>query len=687
MTHPAGAMLLRAVRDLTDATGDGAVSATTMIAAGLRRAADVCGASPARRVALARGLESPELSALVFDAMKRLEITVPVPVPGAAVETRGDGEDGWSAEDRFRAAIRAATATAFAGAAAPSAARKLTAIVTTLVANATRASGARRRGEECSVHEIVSRLARDPPVIAVRGASVEHSVLVEGVVFSVGLRKLPGDRRRGLDGATLVAALVGEAFDEIAPGTFEPGSIAFDPTAAARDDRDLARDDGRVRRALGSFADLPRVAAESRAAVLARRGVGLLLCSEALSPVAAKALADAGVLAAHLVPDHEIRAACAAMGGALPAASASSSALETCDVRPADGVAERALPGGRLVTHVRVPGAFHAIARGPGPESSANHAELIRRGVRVAAAALDPFASESSEARGARRRVADAGRRRTRKGGEGGEGEGEGGEGGGGGAASLVPGCGACEAVIHAAATRALRGGRGGEGDLALALDVLSAMAKAAAVAVARATASPAAYSGKQRFSDADDSGGGFADPARAANRAALALLARNAALLDAAETSSDDASGATRAGGDGDRLRAVGRVCLARAPETLHPGTAAAIFDAPPPPEAFAGDPGDGSRRVPHGGVDADPAEAAALEPFAGKFACVAAAVAATAAATRAAATARARRLEARDRRRLGGVRRRGGGDASDDDDDDDDGDGESADDSADDS
>ena len=138
---------------------------------------------------------------------------------------------------------------------------------------------------------------------------------------------------------------------------------------------------------------------------------------------------------------------------------------------------------------------------------------------------------------------------------------------------------------------------------------------------------------------------GGFADPARAANRAALALLARNAALLDAAETSSD-ASGATRAGGDGDRLRAVGRVCLARAPETLHPGTAAAIFDAPPPPEAFAGDPGDGSRRVPHGGVDADPAEAAALEPFAGKFARAAAAVAATAAATRAAATARARRL-----------------------------------------
>ena len=459
--------------------------------------------------------------------MKRLEITVPVPAPGAAVETRGDGEDGWSAEDRFRAAIRAATATAFAGAAAPSAARKLTAIVTTLVANATRASGAQRRGEERSVHEIVSRLARDPPVIAVRGASVEHSVLVEGVVFSVGLRKLPGDRRRGLDGATLVAALVGEAFDEIAPGTFEPGSIAFDPTAAARDDRDLARDDGRVRRALGSFADLPRVAAESRAAVLARRGVGLLLCSEALSPVAAKALADAGVLAAHLVPDHEIRAACAAMGGALPAASASSSALETCDVRPADGVAERALPGGRLVTHVRVPGAFHAIARGPGPESSANHAELIRRGVRVAAAALDPFASESSEARGARRRVADAGRRRTRKGGEGGEGEGEGGEGGGGGAASLVPGCGACEAVIHAAATRALRGGRGGEGDLALALDVLSAMAKAAAVAVARATASPAAYSGKQRCSDADDSGGGLRGPrARGEPRGARASRA-----------------------------------------------------------------------------------------------------------------------------------------------------------------
>ena len=233
-------------------------------------------------------------------------------------------------------------------------------------------------------------------MIAVRGASVEHSVLVEGVVFSVGLRKLPGDRRRGLDGATLVAALVGEAFDEIAPGTFEPGSIAFDPTAAARDDRDLARDDGQVRRARivrGS----PR-SPRGRARRSWRGAASAFSLLGGALPVAAKAPADAGVLA-HLVPDHEIRAACAAMGGALPVPPL----LERAgDVRrpPADGVAGAA-PGGRLVTHVRVPGAFHAIARGPGPESSANHAELIRRGVRVAAAALDPFASESSEARGA----------------------------------------------------------------------------------------------------------------------------------------------------------------------------------------------------------------------------------------------------------------------------------------------
>ena len=69
VTHPAGAMLLRAVRDLTDATGDGAVSATTMIAAGLRRAADAL-----RRVARPpRGRARPRVARTLRPRVRRDE--------------------------------------------------------------------------------------------------------------------------------------------------------------------------------------------------------------------------------------------------------------------------------------------------------------------------------------------------------------------------------------------------------------------------------------------------------------------------------------------------------------------------------------------------------------------------------------------------------------------------------------
>ena len=366
-------------------------------------------------------------------------------------------------------------------------------------------------------------------MIAVRGASVEHSVLVEGVVFSVGLRKLPGDRRRGLGGATLVAALVGEAFDEIAPGTFEPGSIAFDPTAAARDDRDLARDDGRVRRALGSFADLPRVAAESRAAVLARRGVRP-------SPLLGGALPRRGEGAgrrgrARGAPRPRPRDPRGVRGDGRRAPGRLRllpSALETCDVRPADGVgrarASGRAPGDARPRPGRVPrhraGAGAGVEREPRRADSPGRARRRRRarpvrerefgGARRAEAGRRRRAPTNTERRRRRRAAARRRRRRRRRrrgvsrpgvrrvrGGD---------TRGGHSRASRRP---RRRGRPRARAGRALGDGEGGGGCRG-----------------ARDGPSPAAYSGKQRCSDADDSGGLRGPRARGEPRGARASRA-----------------------------------------------------------------------------------------------------------------------------------------------------------------
>ena len=146
--------------------------------------------------------------------------------------------------------------------------------------------------------------------MATRGETVDRSVLLEGVLLPVGLRRAPGDVRRGRwDGPARVAALIGaelnEGFD--ASGVERRSSRLVDAAIEVRTD--------------DQFFEMARwraAAAARRADVLARRGVNLLLCSERVDHAACDALTRRGVFVAELVPEEDIRSTLDACGGARP---------------------------------------------------------------------------------------------------------------------------------------------------------------------------------------------------------------------------------------------------------------------------------------------------------------------------------------------------------------------------------
>ena len=689
VSHPVGSFLVRAVRAHAHHTGDGATAAMAMIAAGLRRAAELCGdddggaASVAesrrragRRVRLARGLNRVArrtVPKLARDILRRAEITVRVPTRGDAGDA-GDapGDDvGWSPADRFRAAVRATTATAMCGAANPAAARKLTALTTTLAVNTILAEADRRRRSNLSnlsnrnptaetpddgswARTAASTLATRGSVVAARGETVDRSVLLEGVLLSVGLRRVPGDLRRGADGRARVAALLGAELN------------AFTPRPDGARTRHLVTDDAAIEvRTDDQFFEMARwraAAAARRADILARRGVNLLLCSERVDHAACDALTRRGVFVAELVREHDIRSTLAACGGGAPATAATDDALANCDVVEAEMFAEQRLPGAPApMLYVRARGTYTALVRGPGPETSAHHKRLVERGLRVFAASLDrhQLAREDREDR-------------------------DGDDANDAGVVSLIPGCAAFEAAMCARLRDAIDDARAGVVDdksddeygsfdddgvdreaRAMALEVAFAMCRAVPALLARNTEAPGKTSKPtgtgtdprgdvvRRWSDGNSVSARTRTLDRSSKlpREALDLLSR--------------ASETVRAGGS----NLVGRVSAASAPEATHPGTAAAIFNRPPPPHAF----GEGEPpRVAFFARALDPAEHAALEPSSATIGRMLAALAAVETAIRVGETvpasarvgtrgsavgARGRRLGRHRGRRVGGV------------------------------
>lgn len=590
-------------------------------------------------------LNRGDLHALVYGVLRAARVAVPVPTSGTAGGRLGGT---WSDEERFRAGLRVTAATMFGGAVAPSAAKKITALVTTLVANSVMMAAAAREekkkgeandGEEdeddaAFAYRTASDVARDPPVVAAGGAAVESSLLVEGVLISEGIRGVTAaghsTMTRRLEGGVRVAVLYRTALNDALPAEARGPSGHGGDRMSAGAAMEIATEE-----AYASALSWSSSAAMERAQVLADRGVGLLLCTEHVDDTAAETLFGCGIAAVQLVPEDEALRACRALGGMVPATEALPSVLRNCDIGTAAAYSEQNMAG-RKMLYLRVPGTYTALVRGPSDVASRTYAQLVRRGLRAAAAALVPGQEPSAEALGEARPPAPA-------------------------ELSLVPGGGACEAALCGAlraeldARRrrpALSGPVSRDGDAvdrdaeAMALEVVWAMARAVPAALARATAStsvPGANPGGGAGGEATFAGevvrvwrggdqpgwrGGRGQDALAAAaagsgrtpRSALEILTRNAGFADGVPVEGES----SREGDPTPPL--VGLVSPAFCAEANHPGTVAAIMNrSRPSDDAVAA--ATAKRHSIFVRV-LEPTSAGVLEPLASKYAAVLAAV-----------------------------------------------------------
>ena len=697
VTHPVASYLREVITTHAERHGDGSVSTLAMVTAGVARVAELCGRdfgsgdARRKRASLARALSRvadgalrTTLLPLAIDAA-----TVRVPIPGLErlemsrdaseddVNERETGENvsRWDVGDRFRAGLRAAAATSLAGASAPATRAALARLAVTLVANTVdralrykssdrdrleddgddvefadgdghvatykEKKAARKIETRKSKIESLRVALRDlrarPPVWSARGASVEASLLLRGVLLRGRLVRVAEVRREtrentdkhverkseekgsekersgnagggvfaGVDAPARVAALRGVALDDPFFGNEDDSKLDGFECAYAGSDRNTEEnetaDREEVLRSARAFA------ARTRADVFASRGVDLVVSSTRVSALAASALADRGVFVIELVSARDFDALLSALRIA-PARSPTSQALRACDVGVAEGgFREVSGPGQDFVfTHVFTDASFAALVRGFGAETAEAHAELVRRTVRVLTRA---FVLKETHA-----------------------------------SLCLVPGGGACEAALHAAArsyehtvTAGVNSDAAyGDRESALAaLDVLRAMARAV----------PDALAGTGRANKFACSRRSAADVLAAAANAHEALfgdesfcgssLREKSRLVDAFDAF--------------DSRVLVGLVSAAVAPETAHPGTAAAILDEPPPRSAFSSDSSaletcDASERTAYAHATADPVLFAVLEPAETKREALVSAVEAVAQTTRIEQIVRAR-------------------------------------------
>ena len=697
VTHPVASYLREVITTHAERHGDGSVSTLAMVTAGVARVAELCGRdfgsgdARRKRASLARALSRvadgalrTTLLPLAIDAA-----TVRVPIPGLErlemsrdaseddVNERETGENvsRWDVGDRFRAGLRAAAATSLAGASAPATRAALARLAVTLVANTVdralrdkssdrdrleddgddvefadgdghvatykEKKAARKISTRKSKIESLRVALRDlrarPPVWSARGASVEASLLLRGVLLRGRLVRVAEVRREtrentdkhverkseekgsekersgnaggrvfaGVDAPARVAALRGVALDDPFFGNEDDSNDGFECAYAGSEmntEENETADREEVLRSARLFA------ARTRADVLASRGVDLVVSSTRVSALVASALADRGVFVIELVSARDFDALLSALRIA-PARSPTSQALRACDVGVAEGGFREvsAGPGQDLVfTHVFTDASFAALVRGFGAETAEAHAELVRRTVRVLTRA---FVLKETHA-----------------------------------SLCLVPGGGACEAALHAAArsyeqtvTAGVNSDAAyGDRESALAaLDVLRAMARAV----------PDALAGTGRANTFACSRRSAADVLAAAANAHEALfgdesfcgssLREKSRLVDAFDAF--------------DSRALVGLVSAAVAPETAHPGTAAAILDEPPPRSAFSSDSSaletcDASERTAYAHATADPVLFAVLEPAETKREALVSAVEAVAQTTRIEQIVRAR-------------------------------------------
>ena len=681
--HPVATYLREVITTHAERHGDGAVSTLAMVTAGVKRVAELCGGDDVhgdarrKRTSLARALSRladgalrTTLLPLAIDAA-----TVRVPVPGFENDDELVLNSGWDPSDRFRAGARATAATALAGAAAPATRAALATLAVTLVASTVReVSRVDFEKRTAALRDALRDLRARPPVVAARGASVEASALLRGVLCAGSLARVSVRRRedrvlaedrfnpssderenenknknnggwisdigyrsvsRGVDAPARVAALRGVELDD--PFFGNDGASATFAYADGDEFRKFENGiengiDG-VRSGTDSELRARAFAARSRAEILASRGVDLVVSQSVISRRAASALADVGVFALELVSENDFDALLGALRIA-PARAATTRALRTCDVGvAAGGFRERSAgPGLETFTHVRTDASFVACVRGFSAETAEANAEALRRAVRVAARAFVVTDAEASM--------------------------------------HLVPGGGACEAALFAAARAAAARATGAfpenengvldarddggaaslsrasrESDAA-ALDVLCAMARAVPDALASL--------GREGRDDRGASDG-ILDPGSTVQSVGRSFTRGGATdVLAAATDARDSARDFFSSGGSFTkknnreaslgRRALVGLVSAAVAPETAHPGTAAAILDEAPPAFASGEDDKNARRVSAYAHAAADPVAFAVLEPAETKRAAIVAAVEAVAQTTRIEQIVRAR-------------------------------------------
>jgi len=703
--HPVATYLREVITTHAERHGDGAVSTLAMVTAGVKRVAELCGGDDVhgdarrKRTSLARALSRladgalrTTLLPLAIDAA-----TVRVPVPGFENDDELVLNSGWDPSDRFRAGARATAATALAGAAAPATRAALATLAVTLVASTVReVSRVDFEKRTAALRDALRDLRARPPVVAARGASVEASALLRGVLCAGSLARVSVRRRedrdredrfnpssderenenenkinggwisdigyrsvsRGVDAPARVAALRGVELDD--PFFGNDGASATFAYADGDEFRKFENGiengiDG-VRSGTDSELRARAFAARSRAEILASRGVDLVVSQSVISRRAASALADVGVFALELVSENDFDALLGALRIA-PARAATTRALRTCDVGvAAGGFRERSAgPGLETFTHVRTDASFVACVRGFSAETAEANAEALRRAVRVAARAFVVTDAEASM--------------------------------------HLVPGGGACEAALFAAARAAAARATGAfpenengvldarddggaaslsrasrESDAA-ALDVLCAMARAVPDALASL--------GREGRNDRGASDG-ILDPGSTVQSVGRSFTRGGATdVLAAATDARDSARDFFSSGGSFTkkenreaslgRRALVGLVSAAVAPETAHPGTAAAILDEAPPAFASGEDDKNARRVAAYAHAAADPVAFAVLEPAETKRAAVVAAVEAVAQTTRIEQIVRARARGTSAAARIRRQRKKGKKDASD--------------------
>ena len=698
--HPVATYLREVITTHAERHGDGTVSTLAMVTAGVKRVAELCGGDDVhgdarrKRTSLARALSRladgalrTTLLPLAIDAA-----TVRVPVPGFENDDENSSFSGWDPSDRFRAGARATAATALAGAAAPATRAALATLAVTLVASTVReVSRVEKKTRTAALRDALRDLRARPPVVAARGASVEASALLRGVLCAGSLARVSVRRRedraedrfnpssaseneiedenknnsgwisarsvsRGVDAPARVAALRGVELDD--PFFGNDGASATFAYADAERDIENGIENGidGVRSGTDSELRARAFAARSRAEILASRGVDLVVSQSVISRRAASALADVGVFALELVSENDFDALLGALRIA-PARAATTRALRTCDVGvAAGGFRERSAgPGLETFTHVRTDASFVACVRGFSAETAEANAEALRRAVRVAARAFVVTDAEASM--------------------------------------HLVPGGGACEAALfaeaRAAAARATGAfpenekgvldarDDGGAASLsrasresdAAALDVLCAMARAVPDALASL--------GREGRDDRGASDGILDRPGSTVQSVGRSFTRGGATDVLAAATDARDSARDFFSGGSFPkknnreaslgRRALVGLVSAAVAPETAHPGTAAAILDEAPPAFASGEDKTNARRVSAYAHAEADPVAFAVLEPAETKRAAIVAAVEAVAQTTRIEQIVRARAHGTSAAARIRRQRKKDASDASD--------------------